>query len=111
MATLKVGFENPSLRLFDGAKPFFEVFGSELVTARFGCGVPIPTIKDHSLIKPNWFVDARLSDAGFKVLEVLSLDHGKHVGEGVGCILETWWPCWSFGHGLSSFGGSGSSAQ
>jgi hypothetical protein len=41
------------------------------------------------LKEADWFEDARLSDAGFKVLELLSLDHGEHVSEGMGDIFES----------------------
>src|SRR5262245_34403124 len=88
MATVKVGFEDPSFCFFDCAKPYFEVLSSELVITGLGCGVPVSAIEDHSLIKPNRFEDAGFGDAGFKVFELLSFDHGKHVGEGMGLVFE-----------------------
>src|SRR5262245_39608626 len=88
MATVKVGFEDPSLSFFDCADPLLEVLSSEWMTTSFGCGVAVSTVKDHPLIKPNRFEDAGFGDAGFKVFELLSLDHRKHVGEWVGLVLE-----------------------
>jgi len=90
MATVKVCFDNPSLSVFDGADPLFEVFSSELVTTSLACGVPVAPVKDHSLIKTDRFEDAGFGDTVFKVLELLSFDHGEHVSEGVGHVFVGW---------------------
>src|SRR5262249_54638121 len=98
MATVKVSFEDPSFSFFDCANPLLEVLRSELMAASLASGVPISSVKDHPLINADRFKDARLSDAGFEVLELLSFDHRKHVGKWVGHKLKRRWLCSRFSH-------------
>jgi hypothetical protein len=84
LASVKVRAYDPSLSLSESAFPLHEVIDAKLVTASLCRCVAVAAIQDHSLIETDWLKDALCSDVSLKFFKSIALDHGEHVGEGMG---------------------------